>query len=130
MKGGGGSRSQNNAYFKLPPYLVPFRAKTLMNYIDYGGSSLYPQAVTRGGTASHPQAVTTLADPGGTPSSGIVTAFGLILLLRLPLIKKNSNTCTDQFNFLSYVTIVLMSQENAIQISFISQSYHKPAAKQ
>ena len=63
-----------------PPNLVPFRAKTTMNYTDYGGSAPHPQAVAswRG---------------GGTPSSDSFTTFALFLMLRLPsgIIQQNEN---------------------------------------
>ena len=59
MKGGGGQEVKTTHIVSNPPNLVPFRAKTTMNYTDYGGSGPHPQAVTRGGwSAPHPQAVT------------------------------------------------------------------------
>ena len=48
------------------PNLGPFRAKTTMNYTDYGGSAPHPQALTRrgkGGQLRTPKQ--SLADAGG-----------------------------------------------------------------
>ena len=70
MKGGGGPEVKTTHILSYPPNLVPFRAKTLMNYTDYGGQLRTPKL--------------SLADAGGGASSDIVTTFALFLLLRLP----------------------------------------------
>ena len=54
----GGFRSQNKAYYELPPNLCPSELTT-MNYTDYVGSATHPHAVTRVGSQLHnPQTVT------------------------------------------------------------------------
>ena len=66
----GGPEVKTTHSLSYPPNLVPFRAKTTMNYIGYGGSAPHPQAVTSGRRTG--------------ASSDIVTTFALFLILRLP----------------------------------------------
>ena len=55
----GGPEVKTTHSLSYPPNLVPFRAKTTMNYTDDGGSATHPQAVTKkGGSSPHPQSFT------------------------------------------------------------------------
>ena len=65
--------------------MVPLRAKTTMNYTDYGGSGPNPQGVTRGGGQLRTPKLSLVDAGGGGASSDIVTTFALFLILRLPL---------------------------------------------
>ena len=65
---GGGVRPEVKTMHSLsyPPNLVPFRAKAMMNYTDYGGQLHIPKlSLEGGGQLCTPKL--SLADAGGGP---------------------------------------------------------------